>query len=62
MENFELIEDTQVYEMPNGEFIRVWNDGDLYGDDSELKEDFESYFDENKSQPPNNADEIVQIK
>ena len=43
MENFELIEDTQVYEMPNGEFIRVWNDGDLYGDDSELKEDFEYY-------------------
>lgn len=44
MENFELIEDTQVYEMPNGEFIRVWNDGDLYGDDSELKEDFEYYM------------------
>lgn len=43
MENFELIEDTQVYEMPNGEFIRVWNDGDLYGDDSELNEDFEYY-------------------
>lgn len=38
------MEKPQTYEMPNGEILEVWNDGDLATDLDDLNEDFHYYY------------------